>query len=88
MGEKLTLKEMAAHLKFTDKTFKKYVLELKIPHIGLGRRMRFDAEKVEKFLESLVETPGKIELPKIKVKRELDIKGQNPNKARYERMLG
>ncbi len=54
MTKRLTLAEMSERLNFkTSKTFKNYVVNLGIPHFGIGRNMRFDAERVEAFLETI-----------------------------------
>lgn len=54
MTKRLTLAEMSERLNFkTSRTFKNYVVNLGIPHFGIGRNMRFDAERVEKFLETI-----------------------------------
>jgi excisionase family DNA binding protein len=51
--KRVTLKEMARLLNRCEKTFRKYVLEYKIPHIRLGRDMLFNVEEVNKFLLNL-----------------------------------
>lgn len=51
--KRLTLKQMASCLNRCEKTFRKYVLQYKIPHIRLGRDMLFNAEEVEAFLVNL-----------------------------------
>jgi hypothetical protein len=50
---KLTLEEMAAELKVCPRTMKKYTSEYGIPHGGLGRDLRFDADEVWAHLKSL-----------------------------------
>ncbi len=47
---RLTLKQMASRLGFTPRTFARYVDELQIPHIVIGKYKRFDAVAVEAFL--------------------------------------
>lgn len=50
---RLTLNEMAQRLNRCPKTFRKYIVEYRIPHIRLGRDMLFDANEVENFLSHL-----------------------------------
>ncbi len=50
---RITLKEMAQRLNRCPKTFRKYVIEYKIPHICLGRDMLFNAHEVENYLSDL-----------------------------------
>lgn len=45
--KRLTLAEMAERLNFTAKTFKKHVDERGIPHLRIGRSLRFDPVEVE-----------------------------------------
>ena len=88
----VTLKEMAALLNRCERTFRKYVIEYKIPHIRLGRDMLFDAAEVESHLKNLtmealnselVHTPAKI-IPETKRN------AINPNKSKnkYADLLG
>jgi excisionase family DNA binding protein len=60
---KLNLKQMAKRLNQTPKTFRKYVDLYRIPHIKLGNRFLFDAEKVERYLENV--TMEAVKEPKI-----------------------
>lgn len=91
--KRLTLKQMARHLNRCEKTFRKYVLEYKIPHIRLGRDMLFDAEKVENFLQNLtmsnnsVETDGKF-VSSTKSKRKTHISKLNKPQNKYAKLLG
>ncbi len=50
---RITLKEMAKRLNRCPKTFRKYLIEYKIPHICLGRDMLFNAVEVENYLSNL-----------------------------------
>jgi excisionase family DNA binding protein len=88
MNQKLTLNEMADRLKVTPKTLKKYVFEYQIPHIGIGRLMRFDAVKVETYLEHLEkEKTAKVEIKSFTPKRKISLNPINSNKSRYENLL-
>lgn len=55
MADLLTLAEMAKSLSVSPKTLKKYVVERSIPHIAVGRSMRFDASVVRSHLHRIVE---------------------------------
>jgi len=46
----LTLSQMAERLNRCPKTFRKYVEELDIPHIRLGRDFLFDPDEVTAYL--------------------------------------
>ncbi len=59
MGDKLTLKEMAERFNVQPKTFARDVKVKGIPHIVIGKRKRFDLEKVEAFL-SHIEIQNKV----------------------------
>lgn len=50
MEHLLTPGEMAGRLKISTKTLKRRVRDLKIPHILIGKLMRFDRATVEAFL--------------------------------------
>lgn len=69
----MTLKEIASKYDRTPKTFRKYVLELGIPHVRLGRSMIFDPGKVERFLEGKTLSPV----------RTLDLSDKKPAKSQY-----
>ena len=91
--KRVTLKEMARLLNRCEKTFRKYVLEYKIPHIRLGRDMLFDAEEVEKFLlnltmESSLNSAGKkpVNARKYGVKNNSSKLRKTQNK--YAKLLG
>jgi len=57
MAEKfLTLAQMAERLNRSERQFRNDVAEYDIPHIKLGRAMRFDSAKVELYLESITES--------------------------------
>lgn len=47
----LNLKQMAAEFGKTEKTFRKYVRECRIPHARFGRSYAFDPLRVRKFME-------------------------------------
>lgn len=88
MDQKLTLNEMAERLKISPKTLKKYVTEYQIPHIGIGRLMRFDGVKVETYLENLEkEKTERAEIRSFSPQRKISLKSANPNKSRYESLL-
>lgn len=53
MDKKLTLKQMAERLNRCERTFKKYVIEYRVPHIKLGRDMLFNPIEVETYLKNL-----------------------------------
>lgn len=70
----LTLSEISEQYRCTPKTFKKYVMRLGIPFVSLGRGMRFDPQKVEKFLEiSTSHQSPEIVLPKRKLQTASDL---------------
>jgi excisionase family DNA binding protein len=91
--KRVTLKQMADHLNRCEKTFRKYVLEYKIPHIRLGRDMLFDTEEVESFLlnltmsgeQSLVFENSK-KTKNSSVKKNLS--NQNKSQNKYANLLG
>ncbi len=83
---------MANHLNRCEKTFRKYVLEYKIPHIRLGRDMLFSVDEVESYLLNLtmenensmpVESSAK---KKSKAKKKLSNLNKSQNK--YANLLG
>jgi excisionase family DNA binding protein len=88
----LSLSEMAHRLNFHPKTFRKYVIENQIPHIKLGRDMRFDATKVERYLETLATTaaavPPLIMPHRVVLKQKISIKTSNSNKDFFLQELG
>ncbi len=50
MGQLLTVKELAKYLKLTEVTICKYARESKIPTLRVGRRWRFDKDKIDELL--------------------------------------
>lgn len=80
---KLTLAEIAKEYKRTPRTFRKYVLDLGVPYILLGKSMMFDPAKVEAFLESLTPRREKMELPGKK-----SPKPQGSTKSEFTGVLG
>jgi hypothetical protein len=61
----LDLEATAKHFHRSPRQFRDDVKRLAIPHIRIGRRMLFDAARVELFLESL-ETTNKPERSSVK----------------------
>lgn len=57
--QKLTLSQMSARLKICSRTLSAQIKLLNIPHIRIGRSYRFDAERVELFLETVDLEPSK-----------------------------
>lgn len=90
--KRVTLKEMARLLHRCDRTFRKYVVEYKIPHIRLGRDMLFSVAEVESYLKNLTaaseisNTIGKISKSTSKTKRNLT--DFNKSKNKYANLLG
>ncbi len=90
---RITLKEMAKRLNRCPKTFRKYVVEYKIPHICLGRDMLFNAVEVENYLSNLtfVNQPSveTVQVPNIrKSKTKQNSKNIDKSKNRYATLLG
>jgi excisionase family DNA binding protein len=91
--KRLTLKQMANHLNRCEKTFRKYVVEYKIPHIRLGRDMLFDAEEVEIYLLNLTMKDDFTEADKkIETARKFGVKNKlsklNKSQNKYAKLLG
>lgn len=83
---KKTLKESAAHFGVTEKTFRKYVIKYKIPHVRFGRVRLFDLQRVEIFLENIsFDFSEKREFTPLKVKNNVRAIGSN---NRYAKLLG
>ena len=89
MAQRLTLEEMAAELRFTPKTLRKYITLYKIPHAGLGRDLRFDRAEVWEHLKGIYapagdELPAKLKPEKLKKQKTR----RSPGSQRYTEMLG
>jgi hypothetical protein len=86
---RLNLNQIAEAYRRSPKTFRKYVRELKIPHIQLGREMLFDPAEVERHLVSLSES-GDRAAPDLKAKpaAKRTTRGPRPEAKRYAEMLG
>lgn len=52
-GNRFTLKQMADRLEVKPRTFARDVRDKGIPHIVVGKRMRFDPVTVEAFLANI-----------------------------------
>lgn len=88
MDKLSTLKEFAEYLNCSTKTASKYVEKYEIPHIKLGRDLRFDLEEVKTHLKTVV-AGGAVDLPDLKAKKpigKLQARGQGSEK--YASMLG
>jgi excisionase family DNA binding protein len=90
---RITLKEMAKRLNRCPKTFRKYLIEYKIPHICLGRDMLFNAVEVENYLSNLtlVNQPSvePVQVSNIrKSKTKQNSKNIDKSKNRYASLLG
>lgn len=57
----LSLAEMAKRLGCCSRTFRNQVKNDKIPFVAVGKRMRFDPQRVELYLESIRKEPVKLE---------------------------
>ncbi len=89
LQNRITLSEMAIRLNRSAKTFRKYVILYKIPHIKLGRDMLFDPSKVERFLESFAATEQSPDAPpKIVSKKKIEINSPSAQKDFFLRELG
>ena len=91
--KRITLKEMAQRINRCPKTFRKYVIEYKIPHICLGRDMLFDAAEVENYLTNLTfanqqTTYQNQKTTTRKQKTKLNLKNIDKSKNRYASLLG
>lgn len=60
----LTISQMADRLGVSAKVFRAEVRRKQIPHIQIGKRMRFDPERVEAWLERFVEISEDNSFPK------------------------
>lgn len=72
MSEKLTLSEIAAHYRVTERTFKKYIKVYKLPYVLIGRYLRFDLKQVDAVLQNIsLENAAEmaVELSNFKTKR-------------------
>ncbi len=90
---RIMLKEMAKRLNRCPKTFRKYLIEYKIPHICLGRDMLFNAVEVENYLSNLtlVNQPSvePVQVSNIrKSKTKQNSKNIDKSKNRYASLLG
>lgn len=90
MADKKTLHEIAAEYRVCDKTFRRRVRELGIPHIKLGREMLFVPEKVERYLEELTRSNVKANVLDFKPKPSKKITKQKRagDRGRYASMVG
>jgi len=79
MSEYLTLKEMSERYRRSEKTFRKYVKEYKIPHTRFGKALLFDPNRVALYLEA-VEEP-------VKPKKVRSVRGV-PMVTKYKELLG
>ncbi len=52
MGQILTVKELAKYLKLTEMTICRYARENKIPALRVGKRWRFDRDKIDELMKS------------------------------------
>ena len=90
--QRIPLKEMARLLNRCEKTFRKYVIEYKIPHIRLGRDMLFNVAEVENYLKNLTMESQNSELDKkitgLKSKSKITLKEQGKTKNKYANLLG
>jgi excisionase family DNA binding protein len=91
--KRVTLKQMANHLNRCEKTFRKYVVEYKIPHIRLGRDMLFNVEEVENFLLNLTMEGDLIQADKkTETARKFGVKNKlsklNKSQNKYAKLLG
>lgn len=57
----LSLSDMAERLGCCAKTFRRHVLKQGIPHIRLGKRLLFDPNRVELYLETIQMEKAKLE---------------------------
>lgn len=85
MSRRLTLSEMAAHLGLSTKTLSKYVRADAIPHLRVGRQMRFDLAQVEKHFQARKEP---IADPKRQRVGPARLKGQAVAGNAFSRALG
>lgn len=89
---RVTLKEIARLMNRCEKTFRKYVIKYKIPHIRLGRDMLFDVAEVENHLRKLTMAEQIAEFnensfePKAKTTKTRP--NSNKSKNRYAELLG
>jgi len=90
--KRITIKEMAQRLNRCEKTFRKYVIEYKIPHIRLGRDMLFNADEVESYLLNLTmksaDSLSDASSAKTKAKTNKSLKHQDKSKNKYAKLLG
>ena len=60
MDRLLTLQEMADYLSVSAQTFRREVKAKSIPHILVGKRPRFDPDRVQAYLLATPETVSKV----------------------------
>ena len=89
---RITLKTMAQRLNRCPKTFRKYVVKYRIPHICLGRDMLFNASEVEKYLADLtlanqISAQKCLAFTTSKSKAQNNSKQQNKSNDRYASLL-
>ena len=53
------LKELSSYLKVSVSEIRKLVRSKRIPHFRIGNRIKFDLNKINKWLENLEELEGK-----------------------------
>jgi hypothetical protein len=83
MSKRIPLKQMAEMYSRCTKTFRKYVIDLGIPHVTLGRDMLFDPVEVDTFLRRQTIVP---ETPSLAPKQAK--KTKTKKSTRYEELLG
>ena len=91
--KRITLKEMAQRLNRSPKTFRKYVIGYKIPHICLGRDMLFNATEVENYLSNLTllnqQSNAQIQVSSLrKSETKQNSKKSEQTRNRYANLLG
>lgn len=91
--QRIPLKEMARLLNRCEKTFRKYVVEYKIPHIRLGRDLLFNVAEVENYLKNLTMEKQNSESNEtnssgLKSKIKITLKEQKKTKNKYANLLG
>ncbi len=75
---RLTLSEIASEYNRCTKTFRKYVIDLGIPHIKLGRDMLFDRDQVRDFLEKRTTPALKVDLKRKPVRSKRSLPRSSP----------
>lgn len=87
----VTIDLIAKHFECCEKTFRKYVKRYKIPHIRLGRQLRFNISEVEAFLRQMIANEQNRKARNI-LKRTSKLnkttKKSNKAKQRYANLLG